>query len=313
MPMPMPMPHPYRFAVQGRNATTAAEWQAKARRAESLGYHLLLLPDHFAGGLAPFPALAIAAAATTRLRIGTYVLANDFRHPALLAKEAATLDRLSDGRFQLGLGAGWQRAEYQATSIPFDPASTRIDRLAEAIDLLKRLFADGPASFAGDHYRVNDLEIGPKPIQQPHPPILVGGGGRRLLEVAARQADIVAFAPRARPDGTLEPASISAAATAEKAAWVQTAASPRPIAPERNVYVYAVEITHDPAAAAARLAADFDLPADELRASPHVLLGSVDAIVDLLHERRERYGITSITVGDHLIDALAPVVARLAT
>jgi probable F420-dependent oxidoreductase len=308
----MTHPRPFRFAVQARGAASGAEWLDKARKAEAQGYDVLSLFDHFAGGLGALSALAAAATVTTRLRLGTFVLANDFRHPALLAKDAATVDLLSEGRLELGVGAGWMRPEYDATGIPFDPAPTRIARLDEAIRLLKLLFGDEPATFAGDHYRVSDLTISPKPVQRPHPPLLVGGGGRRILELAAHQADIVAFGPQSRPDGTLDEATVTAAATARKADWVRQAVGEGFSALELNVFVYAVEVTDDRHAAAERLAADFKLPAADLLASPHTLIGSVEAMVEDLHARREQYGLTYVTVGEHLADALAPVVARLA-
>ena len=304
--------HPFRFAVQGRGAGSRAEWLDKARKAEAQGYDVLSVPDHFVGGPGAVAALAAAAAVTTRLRLGTFVIANDFRHPALLAKDAATIDLLSDGRLELGVGAGWMRAEYEATGIPFDPATTRIARLDEAIRLLKALFGEEPVTFAGDHYRVAELAIVPKPVQRPHPPILVGGGGRRILEEAARQADIVAFGPQSRPDGTLDEATITEAATARKAEWVRQAAGERFAALELNVFVYAVEVTDDRQETAERLAGDFNLPAEAVLASPHTLIGSVEGMVEELQARRERYGLSYVTVGEDLADALAPVVARLA-
>jgi probable F420-dependent oxidoreductase len=305
------MPRPFRFAVQVRGAATGAEWREKARRAEALGFDLLSVADHFGHGLGAVASLAATAAATTTLRLGSYVVANDFRHPAVLAKEAATIDLLSEGRLELGIGAGWLRAEYEAAGIPFDPPAVRVARLEEAIRLVKRLFADGPTTFVGEHYRVTELDLAPTPAQRPHPPILVGGGGRRLLEVAGRHADIVGLAPAARGDGTLDPAGISAAATERKLGWLYEAAGPRFDALELNVFVYAVETTGDERAAAERLAAEFDLPAPELLASPHALFGSVDGMVATLRDRRDRFGISSITVVEDLMDAIAPVVNRL--
>jgi probable F420-dependent oxidoreductase len=310
--MSNPHPRPFRFGVQGRAAASRAAWLAFAREAEALGYDTLLVPDHFPTGLGPVAALSVAAGATERLRLGSFVFANDFRHPALLTKEAATLDLLSDGRFELGLGAGWQRAEYEAVGLPFDPAPRRIERLEEALGLLKRLFAGGPVDHAGPHYTVAGLELPPRPVQRPHPPLLVGGGGRRVLGVAARAADIVALGPRAAPDGTLTAASITAAATAEKVGWVREAAGERYAALELNVFVYAVETTDDPRAAAERLAPAFGLPADDLLTSPHALFGSLDGIVETLRERREVYGLSYVVVPQDLMGALAPVVARVA-
>ncbi len=305
---------PFRFAVQGRGAGSPDAWLTKTRRVEDLGYDTFSVPDHLVGNpdrLGAVTALAAAAVATTTLRLGSFVFANDFRHPAVLAQEAASLDRLSGGRLELGIGAGWMRAEYSAAGIPFDPAPVRIARLAEAIGLLKALFAGEPVSVHGDHYRVTDLTIAPLPVQRPHPPILVGGGGRRILQVAARHADIVGLGPRSRPDGTLDEATITATATAQKLGWIRDAAGPRFDELEINVFVYAVEVTDDPAGVADRLAAEFGLPAAEVLASPHALIGSIDQIVDRLHERRDDLGISYVTVGEDLMDALAPVVARL--
>jgi len=307
-----PMARPFRFAVQVCGAATGAEWRDKARRVEALGFDLLSVADHFGHGLGAVAALTAAAAATTTLRLGSYVVANDFRHPAVLAKEAATLDLLSDGRLELGIGAGWMRAEYEAAGIPFDPPAVRVARLEEAIRLVELLWADGPTTFVGEHYRTTGLDLGPTPIQRPHPPILVGGGGRRLLEVAGRQADIVGLAPAARGDGSLDPTTVTAAATERKLGWLREAAGPRFEALELNVFVYAVETTGDERATAERLAAEFELSAPELLASPHALFGSVDGMIATLRKRRDRFGISSITVVEDLMDAIAPVVAELA-
>ncbi len=303
---------PFRFGVQGRSAGSRDAWIALARKAEDLGFATLLVPDHIPRGLGPIGALATAAAVTNRLRIGSFVFANDFRHPALLAKEAATLDLLSEGRFELGIGAGWDRSEYREAGLPFDPAGVRIERLEEAARLLKRLFGEEPVSHVGTHYAVTDLALLPRPVQQPRPPLLIGGGGRKLLSVAAREADIIGLSPRARMDGTLDPTSLTAEATARKIDWVHEAARDRLSDLEINVYVYAVEVTKDRRAAAERLAPAFGLPAEEILGSPHALIGPVELMTEQLQEQRERYGISYVVVGDNLIDALAPVIARVA-
>lgn len=303
---------PFRFGVQGRSGASGDAWVMLARKVEEMGYATLLVPDHLPRGLAPIGALATAAAVTDRLRVGSFVFANDFRHPALLAKEAATLDLLSGGRFELGIGAGWDRSEYAQAGLPFDPAPVRIERLEEAVQVLKRLFAGEPVTHTGTSYAVTDLALVPRPLQQPRPPLLIGGGGRKLLSVAARHADIVGLSPQAQSDGSLDPASLTAEATARKIDWVWGVAGDRIGELEINVFVYAVEVTTDRQAAAARLAPAFDLPAGEILESPHALIGTVEQMVEHLLERRDRYGISYIVVGDHLIDALAPVVARLA-
>ena len=302
---------PFRCTVQGRGLPTRDELTAKVRRVEALGFDGFVVADHFGGGLGAVAALTAAAMVTERLRLGTYVVANDFRHPVNLAKEAATIDHLANGRFELGIGAGWMRSEYEAAGMPFDPAPVRIARLEESLQLLKRLFADEPATFTGEHYQVRDLDVQPKPLQRPHPPLLVGGGGQRVLEVAARHADIVGFGPQSRRDGTLDPASCTAAATARKVAWVRDAAGSRLPDLDLNIFVYAVEVSDNRQAVADRLAPDFELPAAELLTSPHLLIGSVDSIIEDLHARREQYGIASITITEDLMEPLAPIVARL--
>src|SRR5205809_2454913 len=192
---------PFRFAAGIRSATTRAEFANAVRDIERLGYSALMLSDHLVDQFAPISALGVAAAVTSTLRLGTFVFNNDLRHPVVLAQELATLDRLSDGRLEIGMGAGWNKPEYEGAGIPYDPGATRIDRLAESIAIMKSLFADGPIDFEGRFYRVRGFEDLPRPIQRPHPPFFVGGGSPRLLRLAAQQAQIVGIAPRVRPDG----------------------------------------------------------------------------------------------------------------
>jgi probable F420-dependent oxidoreductase len=308
---------PFRFGVRAANARSRDEWVAKAYRAEALGYATLVVLDHLGEQLAPLTALAAAAEATLTLRLGTFVLDNDFRHPVVLAKEAATLDLLSGGRFELGLGAGWERAEYERAGIPFDPPGVRVGRLAEAVRVLKGLFAEGPLTFAGRHYAIAGLDGQPKPLQRPHPPLLIGGGGRRILSLAAREADIVSFVPRALPDGTTDWADGTAASVAEKVAWVREAAGDllsgaQDQAPEINVYVRGVAITADRHGAAERLARQVGVGVDDVLDSPFALAGTVEQIAEELRARRERYGISYVVVRDQVMEAFAPVVARLA-
>jgi probable F420-dependent oxidoreductase len=177
---------PFRLGVQLRATNSGREWREKCRRVEALGYDTLAVADHFPRGFGPFAALATAAAVTERIRVGSFVLANDFRHPAVLAKETATIDLLSDGRLEMGIGAGWLRSEYEATGIPFDRAGVRIDRLDEVIPLIKRLWTEDLVTARGRFYNVTDLSIQPRPVQAPHPPVMVGGGGQRVLSLPAR-------------------------------------------------------------------------------------------------------------------------------
>src|SRR3954466_10169006 len=209
---------PFRFGVQVTGPADAAGWVEQARRVEALGYSILTLPDHFTSQLAPLPALAVAAAVTTTLRVGALVHANDYKHPVVLAKELATLDVLSGGRVEIGLGAGWYEPDYRAAGLPFDPPGTRVARLVEGIAVLKAALAGGPCSFAGAHYTVAGYEGWPVPVQRPHPPLLLGGGGRRVLTLAAREADIVGI------DGD---ATTAGEAVAEQVAIVRAAAGGR--------------------------------------------------------------------------------------
>jgi probable F420-dependent oxidoreductase len=302
---------PFRVGVQLRGASSGREWREKCRRVEALGYDTLLVADHFPRGLGPFSALATAAAVTNRVRVGTFVFANDFRHPAVLAKETATLDLLSDGRLEVGIGAGWLRSEYEATGIPFDRAGVRIDRLAEAIPLIKRLWTEDNVTVQGRFYEASGLSILPRPVQAPHPPLLVGGGGRRILSLAARHADIVALNPRATPEGTPDHRDITAGVTAQKLGWVRDAAGERFPSLELNIVVLRVVPTDDREQAADQLAQELHLTPDEVLESPHVLLGTVGDMADALQRRRSLYGISYITVTEDGLEPFAPVMEQL--
>lgn len=321
------MPRPFRFAVQSFSAPSGAAWRERARRVEALGYSALHLADHFLGPgpalaasnhplqeLAAVPAMAAAAAATERLRIGCRVFCNDYRHPMLLAKEAATLDLLSDGRLELGLGAGWLRGEYEAAGMRFDPAPERIARLEEAVALLKALFSGAPVAHAGAHYRVSGTSGAPRPVQRPHPPLMIGGGSRRILALAAREADVVSFNfdNRAGVIGPEGVASGTAGATARKIAWVREAAGARLPALELEIGAYFTFVTDRPEPVAEGLGRALGLSGREMMRHPHALFGSTDAIAEELERRRETYGISYLTVGDAAFEAFAPVVARLA-
>ena len=250
------------------------------------------------------------------MRLGTFVLANDFRNPVLLARDVATLDVLSGGRFELGLGAGWRQGEYAQAGIPYDPARVRIDRLAEALQVLTGYFGAEPFAFAGEHYTVAELDGQPKPVQRPRPPFLVGGGGQRILSLAARQANIVSIIPRSLPEGSGQDSAdwttATEAATRQKLAWIREAAADRFAALELNAMVYAVIVTDDRRAAAGQLAGRFGLTEDEVLASPHILVGSSEQMVDDLRVRREMVGLSYITVPEYFMETFAPVVERLA-
>jgi probable F420-dependent oxidoreductase len=303
---------PFRFGVATRAVAPGASWPDIARRIERLGYAVLTVPDHFRNDLAPVPALTAAAAATSRVRVGSLVFAVDFHHPAVLAREAAAIDHLSDGRFELGLGAGWLRSEYEETGIGFAPPGTRVDRLTEAVAIVKGLLGEGRFSFAGRHFTIRDLEARPG-AQRPRMPIVIGGGGRRTLTLAAREADVVSFVPRALRDGSaLDLTDITDAGLLEKLTWVREAAGPRFEALELHTLIQAAVVTADPARAAEGLAERFRTTPARLRECPFVLLGDVGEMCATLRHRRERYGISYVTVFDRDAEAFAPVVAQLA-
>jgi probable F420-dependent oxidoreductase len=305
---------PFRFGVQTGRTATATEWLERAREAERLGYSTFTMPDHFTDQLAPVPALMAAASATTTLRVGALVLDNDFRHPALLAKELATMDLLSNGRVEIGLGAGWLQAEYDQAGLPYDEPKVRIDRLVEALAVIRGLMADAPLTFAGKYYTVSGLEGTPKPVQRPHPPILIGGGGRRVLQMAAREADIVGFNTFLRA-GAVTPAamaSMRASVMDERMAWIRAAAGSRLDELELSVRVFAMDVTDDRRHKATELASVVGFGADDVLASPFALIGSAAQIVEDLRARRERWGLSYILVGSDDMTAFAPVVAELA-
>ena len=305
---------PFRFGVAVRGAASRAEWADKARKIEALGYSVLNVPDHLAEVVAPIPALVSAADATQRLRVGTTVLNNDLRHPVVLAREAATVDLLTDGRLQLGLGAGWMQSEYDQAGLRFDPGATRVERLAEAVTIIKGLLEGEQVTFAGQHYRVTGHTIHPLPVQRPHPPILIGGNARRLLTLAAREADIVGLTGITFRRGGAEPdvAAFRAAAVDERLAIVREAAGDRFDRLELNALVQRVVVTDDRRQAAADLSARWrELSPEDILESPYVLAGTVDQMVDDLQTRRRRWGISYYVIFEPGMDAFAPVVARL--
>ena len=304
---------PFRFGVTAPTPSGGTDWAERARRVEQLGYSMLVVPDHFRDHLAPVPALVAAALATTRLRVGSLVFSNDFRHPAVLAKEAATIDVLSGGRFELGLGGGWLRAEYDQAGIPFDAPGTRVERLEEAVTIIKGLLAGERVTFAGRHYTIADLEGRPTPVQRPHPPIAIGGGGRRTLSLAAREASIVGLVPRARRDGSgLDLSDLSDAATREKLEWVRSAAGERFDSLEINALIQAVAVADQRMTAADQLASRFKVAREVVLETVYVAVGTIDEICETLRQRRERHRISYLTVFERDMEAFAPVVARLA-
>lgn len=310
----LPAKRPFRFTLQTAGPLDQRGWREIARKTEDLGYAALTVADHLDTGPAPVPALMAAADATTTLRIGSMVFANDYVHPVVRAKEGATLDVLSDGRFEFGIGAGWMTTDYEQSGISMDSASTRIERLGEAVRIIKALMSDGPVDFNGVHYQVKGLEGTPKPVQKPHPPIVIGGGGRRILSLAAREADIVGLNIAlwaGRIDETAGP-SATAEATAEKVRWLHEAAPQRFDQLELQVRIHLAMVNPDREAVAEAVGPSLGLTTQEALATPHALVGTVEEIVEQCQHWRDGFGISTFGLSADAIDDLAPVVSILA-
>jgi probable F420-dependent oxidoreductase len=309
--------HPFHFMADAREIVDGPELAARARRAEAIGYHALVIPDHLIPQLSPAVAMTWIAQATERLRVAAFVFNNDLRHPAVLAQDLASLDVLSGGRLDVAIGAGWNKPEYDAIGLRYDPTPVRQARLIEAIAVLKGAFGETPFSFEGEHYTITELDGQPKPVQKPHPPFLIGGGGRRTLELAAREAQVVGLAPRIANERA-DPWSLTVAGTAEKIDWVRAVAGDRFGDLELNVYPSTTDVSvtdHALAEAkdlAARLAGRtaVDVSAEELLESPHIFIGSLGALEAKFIRQREELGISSIMVGE--MGPLDQIVERLA-
>ncbi len=309
-----PAPRPFRFGVQARQATTAAEWRDLARRCEDRGYAVLTMPDHFDDSLAPMPALSVAAAVTEDLRVGALVFDNDYKHPVVLAKELATLDLLSDGRLEIGIGAGWMATDYEQSGIPYDAPGVRVDRFEEGLTIIRRAMSGERFDHDGTHYRITGYTGSPVPVQRPCPPILIGGGGKRVLGIAARQADIVGInatmhAGRVGPEAF---ATMTAEAVDDKVAVARAAAGGRADEIEWNIRAFIVNLTDDRAGTCSAIAAMIGAEASMVEQTPFALVGSPASIVEDLLARRERWGFSYVIVGAEDVDGLAPVVAELA-
>ena len=308
---------PFRFGVSIWRVQSRADLVEKARKVEALGYATLTLPDHLTDRIAPVPALAIAAEATKQLRVGTNVLNNDLRHPVLVAREAAAVDLLTGGRFELGLGAGSIQSEYDQVGLDFDRGAVRVDRLTEAVTVIKGLLRGEQVTFAGQHYRVTGHTIAPLPVQKPHPPMLIGGNGTRLLTLAAREADIVGLSGVTFRAGGAAPPDLSGwrvSGIDERIRLVREAAGEERFARiELNALVQRVVVTDDRYRAAEELTARWSqLDAEEILQSPYVLIGTVEQMIEDLQARRERWGISYFVIHEPYLDVFAPVVARLA-
>jgi len=310
----------FRFGILTGGAASRKAWIDKVKKAEDLGYSTLLIDDHLYNTFAPLTALVSAADATTSLRVGSLVFGNDFRHPVVLAKEAATLDVLTDGRFELGLGTGYSRDDYEQSGMTFQSPGTRVSRFEEAVQIVKGLFADAALTYAGNYYTIHDLNGLPKPFQKPHPPLLLGGGSKRILSFAAREANIVGINVRTTAEGGLDFSSITPEATEQKIAWVREAAGAKFRDLELNILVMMI-VTDQRRQVAEQMLRDFEMPTDEasidgMLASPTFLFGRIEQIVEDLQTRRQRFGFSYIAVGEYLqadvMERFAPAIAKLA-
>jgi probable F420-dependent oxidoreductase len=311
-----PQPRRFRFGVSVPPPADPQQWAELARRVEGLGYDVLLVGDHFtgrtAGQLAPVPAMVAAAAVTRTLRLGALVFGNDFRHPLVLAKELASVDVLSGGRLELGMGAGWMPSDYEQLGIAMDSARVRIDRFGEAIQIIRQAMGPSPFSFAGEHYTVTGYEGFPKPVQLPAPPVLIGGGGERMLRIAARQADIVDINLQLHA-GRLVPRRTIMAAEGMDAMveLVRATAGERMERIELSHRAFHVDVSANRAEAIASASLRFEAPESRIIETPFALIGSRDSIVEDLLRSRERWGLSYVIVGPDCIDSFAPVVAVL--
>jgi probable F420-dependent oxidoreductase len=310
--------HPFRFGVINEQVKPREAWLPHVKRAEALGYATFLIRDHFVPDffgdqLAPLVALMAAASVTTHLHVGTLVLDNDYRHPVMLAKEAATLDMLSSGRFELGIGAGWLRSEYEQAGMTYDPAGVRISRLEEALHIIKGLFNDAPLSFSGQHYTIRELTGFPTPAQRP--PILIGAGHKRMLTLAGREADMVGILTSSVASGTLsdDPTERLAASVQQKIEWIREGAGNR--FPEIELsLVPTIVITDDRQGWVEQHIAQHSwqgISVQDVLDMPSRFIGTLDQITDDMLARREQYGFSYYVIADEWMETAAPLVERL--
>ncbi|PWT77702.1 MAG: LLM class F420-dependent oxidoreductase [Chloroflexi bacterium] len=310
---------PFRFGIKVAtdpgDLPTREDWVALARKAEDLGYATFSVADHYTNEILPIAALMYVADATSTLRIGSCVFDINYRHPVLLAKEVAAIDWFSGGRFELGLGAGALRIDYDQVGLPFDPPGVRVQRLAESVSIFKQFFNQDSVTFAGQYYTVTDLPAIPKAAQRPRPPIFIGGGGKKLLTLAAREADIIGVEAKLHDDkGNTVPSERTEAALGQKVAMLREVAGARFASIELNYGFRAVIVTDDRQQAAEQYARErgTGVTAEEVLADPYLLIGTVEQMVETLERRRDQFGISYLQVFFQNIDTFAPVVARLA-
>ncbi len=305
---------PFRFGVQLSKADSGPAWRDLARRIEQLGYSTLFIPDHFGDQFGPLVALTVAAESTTELRVGSLVLGNDYRHPVVLAKEVATLDLMSGGRVEFGLGAGWMTSDYEQSGLVADSAGIRISRMAESLAVIKSLWTTGETSYQGEYYQLTGAVGEPLPVQKPHPPIIIGGGGQRVLSIAAREADIVGVNPSLAA-GYIGPEVLettSAEYYHRRIDWIRQAAGSRFDDLELQCLTFIVQIVPNREEAVDGLAGMLSVSPSQIAESPMVLIGDTSQIIDTLEQRRAQFGFSYIVIHEAEMEAFAPVVAALA-
>ena len=307
------MTHDFRFATELRGPFDGQTWNDTVLEIEQMGYSTLFVPDHFDEGFGPIAAMASAAAVTTTLNVGALVFDCDYRHPAVLAREMATIDQISEGRLELGLGAGWKKWDYEVTGIPMDPPKVRVDRMIEHTKILKALFNEEPVTFKGEHYTITDLPGTPRPHTPGGPKILIGGGQPRVLKFAGQVADIVGV------NASIHSGEIDTEAAHDalperidqKVEWLQQGAGDRFDDIEINAWLSVAMVTNDTESMAAMVAELFSADPKDVLASPLALIGSIEECADRLHERRERWGYSYHVIPADQARAFAPLVAQL--
>jgi probable F420-dependent oxidoreductase len=308
------MTRPFRFGAQLNTASSGKEWRDKARKVEDLGYSTLYMPDHFGEQLGPIVGLTVAAEATEKLNVGALVFDNDYRHPLMLAKEMATLDLLTEGRVEFGLGAGWMKSDYDETGMPYDEPKVRVDRFEEGLQVIKGLWRDGRSDFQGEHYRMAGGQGRPRPHTPGGPKLVIGGGGKRILSIAAREADVIGVNPNLKSGyvGPEAAASAKGDLYRKRLGWIRDAAGDRFSDLELQCLVMFVQFTNDADQAIADMAPLFGLTPEEAGEVPMALVGDVDRMVETLQRRREEYGLSYIVVQEGTFEQFGEVVAKLA-
>lgn len=307
---------PFRFGTHLNWAESPGAFRDRARLAEDLGYATFTVADHLDRQFACLPALLSAGLATSTIRVGPLVLGNDYKHPVVLAKELATADVFLGGRLQVGIGAGWLRDDYDRAGLQFDPASIRVSRLEESLIILKGLWSGEVFSFDGEHYSIHELEGSPVPTQKPHPPIMIGAGGKRMLSLAARHADIINISVN-QSVGIREVGAVMTGAgnqdrgiNQQRVEWIREAAGQRFDQIELGAMCFVVPTDDRQAVVRARAEA-FGIAESDLLDSSQWLIGNPDEMVADLLRRRDEMGISYIVFFDDMAEQMAPIVAEL--